>query len=201
MWRRQPTLHYQTNTHHTHSSSLLQLLSSLIPLSHLSTISPFHSTNSFTLVYFTNRGQLILRVHITNIHSTHSSFIPVARDHSSLLLIQSISFYQTLNQSIHFHSISFIKWTHTSISNHSTILFYQSHSIISLFHSPHITHIHSMINEMVSGWMDSFVVLWERVDLDGMWLEYSTNRMDWFQVCCYEWFGVMNWDSFYSQYW
>ena len=109
MGRRYPTLHNQTNTHHTHSSSLLQLLSSLIPLSHLSTISPFHSTNSFTLVYFTNRGQLILRVHITNIHSTHSSFIPVAGDHSSLLLIQSLSFYQTLNIPIHFHSISFIK--------------------------------------------------------------------------------------------
>lgn len=177
MGRRQPTLHYQTNTHHTHSSSLLQLLSSLIPLSHLSTISPFHSTNSFTLVYFTNRGQLILRVHITNIHSTHSSFIPLAGDHSSLLLIQSLSFYQTLNIPIHFHSVSFIKWTHTSISNHSTILFYQSHSILSLFHSPHITHIHSMINELVSGWMDSFVVLWERVDLDGMWLEYL-NKQD-----------------------
>ena len=191
MWRRQPTLHNQTNTHHTHSSSLLQLLSSLIPLSYQSTISPFHSTNSFTLVYFTNRGQLILRVHITNIHSTHSSFIPVAGDHSSLLLIQSLSFYQTLNIPIHFHSISFIKWTHTSISNHSTILFYLSHSILLLFNSPHITHIHSMINELVSGWMDSFLVLWERVDLDGMWLEYSTNRMDWFQVCWYEWFGVM----------
>ena len=191
MWRRQPTLHYQTNTHHTHSSSLLQLLSSLIPLSHLSTISPFHSTNSFTLVYFTNRGQLILRVHITNIHSTHSSFIPVAGDHSSLLLIQSLSFYQTLNIPIHFHSISFIKWTHTSISNHSTILFYQSHSILSLFHSPRITHIHSMINELVIGWMDSFVVLWERVDLDGMWLEYL-NKQDGLVSSVLLWvFGVM----------
>ena len=34
-----------------------------------------------------------------------------------------------------------------------------------------------MINELVSGWMDSFVVLWERVDLDGMWLEYL-NKQD-----------------------
>ena len=103
MWRRQPTLHNQTNTHHTHSSSLLLLLSSLIPLSHLSTISPFHSTNSFTLVYFTNRGQLILRVHITNIHSTHSSFIPVAGDHSSLLLIQSL----ILSNTKHTYSLPF----------------------------------------------------------------------------------------------
>ena len=47
-----------------------------------------------------------------------------------------------------------------------------------------------MINEMVSGWMDSFVVLWERVDLDGMWLEYL-NKQDGLVSSVLWVFGVM----------
>ena len=44
---------------------------------------------------------------------------------------------------------------------------------------------------MVSGWMDSFVVLWERVDLDGMWLEYL-NKQDGLVSSVLLWvFGVM----------
>ena len=54
-----------------------------------------------------------------------------------------------------------------------------------------------MINELVSGWMDSFVVLWERVDLDGMWFAYF-NKQGWigFKYVVMngegdDWFGVM----------
>ena len=200
MWRRQPTLHNQTNTHHTHSSSLLQLLSSLIPLSHLSTISPFHSTNSFTLVYFTNRGQLILRVHITNIHSTHSSFIPVAGD--------QYSYSSNL-----FHSIKHLTYLFTSIpslsSNEHTHPFLTIQPFYSINHTlfyHYSIHLISLIYTLwsMNWWVVEWIRLWccER-ELIWMVCDWSTwtNRMDWFQVCCYEcleWW--LNWDSFYSQY-